>query len=688
MRLSDDITRIPFIGPKYQKLFGKLGISTIEDLLYYFPIKYQDTSQISQISSLSVFEKKTILAEVEEIKNFRTKNGKFITEAIVSDNSGKINVIWFNQPFLTNVIKAGSKILLNGKLNPNRNKPQLYSPTYEIPKNNHFTHLGLITPIYSITSGISSKFIRAKIKYVLENHPKLIESIKDTLPHFLRKRYDLIDLPTAISQIHFPKSKISLKNARKRLAFNELLDIQLKLVKEIRKRRLMKSVKIKQFSKEVSNFLDNLEFKPTRAQILAIKEILQDFKKAYPANRLLQGDVGCGKTIVAAGISIPVIKSGYQVVILSPTSILANQHYNTFMKLFSNSNFKIKLITSKTVKSKEDFKDADILIGTHALLFNKERFYHKIGLIIVDEQHRFGVEQRNLLVSWANSTKNREVPHKLTMTATPIPRSIALTFFGNLDLTIIDEMPKGRKPTKTFLVPHNKYIDACRWIEKMIISKTGVNTKEKTHPGKQENLNLLQEKNKICVFWLCPLIEESEKLQTSDVLTKYNSLKNEIFPNLQIDMLHGRLSEEEKNEKIKKMKEGKIDILVSTSVIEVGMDIENARIIVIEGAERFGLAQLHQLRGRVGRRAGQDSWCFLFTSKGASSEAIKRLKYFSKIDNGLKVAEFDLKNRGPGEVYGTKQSGIPDLKVAKITDLKLVKQAREAAEELIFGRND
>ncbi|MBU0975296.1 MAG: ATP-dependent DNA helicase RecG [Patescibacteria group bacterium] len=656
LKLSDSVEKVPLIGPKYSKLLAKLGINSIQELLYYFPTSYSDTSEISTIADLSPLEKKTVLVTIDNVKNIRTRYRKVITEALVSDNSGKISVIWFNQPFLGKILRIGSSFLLNGKLNPNHNKAQLYSPVYEPYKGKDTTHLGKIIPQYPVTEGVTGKWLRSRIKFLLDKHQYLVEELSKLIPQNIQECYELTDKKSAILNVHYPKDKMTLKTARAYVAFEELLKIQIKLLKKQHLLRKRRGPQIKVQKHMIQDFLKRLTFNPTNAQKRVIRDIISDFSQPCPANRLLQGDVGCGKTLVAAAVSIPVVKSGFQVAILAPTAILAKQHYETMKELFKGK-YKLRLITGETKKSGNEIKQKfDIIIGTHALLHRKKDLFEKLGLVIVDEQHRFGVKQREILVSQKISAT---APHKITMTATPIPRSIALTFFGNLDISIIDEMPKGRTPTRTHLVPHNKRTDGYRWIEERI------------------------QKNNSQVFWLCPLIEESEKLQTKAVITEYGKLENQIFPKLRIDLLHGRLSDEEKNDKITRMKQGKTNILVSTSVIEVGMDIPGADIIVIEGAERFGLAQLHQLRGRVGRRARQESWCFLFTSENASLGAAERLKYFSKTNDGLKVAQFDLKRRGPGEVYGTKQAGIPDLKVASLTDIKLIKKTREAAEKML-----
>jgi len=659
-KLTDPVHKIASIGPKHSELLSKLGIFTVKDLIFYFPIKYTDTTNITNISGLNTLENRTVIVKADSIKQFRTKFGKFITEAKVSDESSKIDVIWFNQPFLTRLIKVGSTILLHGKLNANRNKPQFYSPKYEVLKNGFSASLGTIIPVYSTTEGLSSNWIRSRIRYLYNSHRILFDNVKETIPQYILDCYDLIGIFDALKQIHIPQSLEQIQKAQFRLAFDELLVLQFKLLKRKFKQKKLTGPDVKIDKKAIKDFLKQQKFTPTKAQILVINEILSDFNKKYPANRLLQGDVGCGKTLVAAAINIPLIDSGYQTALMAPTAVLARQHYETFKSLFPEKRIKIKLITGSTKKKEISKKNPiDIIIGTHAILHRQKDLFTNLGLVIIDEQHRFGVKQRETLVSLVINKKTS--PHKLTMTATPIPRSIALTLFSDLDISIIYEMPKGRIQTKTYLVPHSKRKSAYTWI--------------------QDKIDISQ------VFWICPIIEESDKLQTKAVITQYEKLENDIFPKLRVDMLHGRLSEEEKNEKINKMKLGKTDILVSTSVIEVGIDIPRANIMVIEGAERFGLAQLHQLRGRVGRRAGQKSWCFLFTSKNASKEAIKRLKYFSKENDGLKVSEYDLKTRGPGEVYGTKQAGIPNLKIAKITDIELIKKTREAAEKILLLNN-
>lgn len=669
LTIKDPIQHVPLIGPKYEELLAKLEIHTVEDLITYFPVRYKDTSRISLISDLDTLHAKTVRVNVETIRSFRTKYGKYITQATVYDTSGMIEATWFNQPFLTKNIQSGSTILLNGKLSPKRNKPQLYSPTYELVRDTVSKHLGRIVPIYKLTQGITNKWLRARIANLLENHQYLLERFNDAIPQEIVERYDLLDKKSALEQVHFPQSRLLRKRARERLAFEELYEIQLLLVKKIDGRKKEKGPDIAVKQDQIDAFFASLPFTPTAAQRRVTYEILEDFKNKWPANRLLQGDVGSGKTLVAAALAIATVDSGYQIAVLAPTAILAKQHFQSFQVFLKSYGYEIQLITGSTEKAGENglalqLQKANIVIGTHALLHRHADLFDNLGLLIVDEQHRFGVKQRRLLAQVG--AKNHDRPHTITMTATPIPRSIALTLFGDLEISILDEMPAGRIPTKTYLVPQDKRADSYQWIEKMIIG------------GQTKGSRPTQ------VFWLCPLIEESDKLQTKAVITQYELLENEIFPNLSIDLLHGRLSDEEKDAKINRMHELKTDVLVTTSVIEVGMDIPFANIIVIEGAERFGLAQLHQLRGRVGRRAKHESWCFLFTSENASPEAKDRLQYFAGEDSGLKVAQYDLKRRGPGEVYGTKQAGIPNLKIASLGDTDLIKQTREAAEKTLL----
>ncbi len=663
IKLDDPVTNIPLIGGKFADVLEFLGILTVKDLLYHFPVRFEDSSEIKNISDLNANEKITVKAEIIEIKSLRLRGRRSIQKAILQDETGQVEGVWFNQPYLTTNLKQNNWYLFRGKLNPKSYRPQISSPEYEklheeevddlraFSDNN--VHLGRLTPIYPLTEGISNKWLRSRIKWVVDKIGKDI-SITDPLPKEIIKKYKLSDLLPAIKWIHFPESAEQIKEAKKRLSFDEMLAIQLRLETERRKRKRLKSFAIKTDKKVLDKLENSFKFKPTNSQAEAIEEISKDLSQEQPMNRLLQGDVGSGKTYVAIAAVLQTVSAGFQAAILVPTSVLAEQHFKTFSELLKDFDFSIELVTGNT----KDSKTADIIIGTHAVLHRKKEIIKNLGLVIIDEQHRFGVEQRRELLKDIDSLQENKSPHLLTMTATPIPRSLALTFFGDMDISVMNEMPQGRIPTKTHLVPDGKRDDAYAWIKEKV--KTGIK-----------------------VFWITPLIEESEKLETKSAVETFELLSKTIFPDLKIRLLHGKIKEQEKQEILNDFKEDKFNILVSTSVIEVGIDIPDAEIIVIEGAERFGLAQLHQLRGRVGRRKNE-SWAFLFTSTGdETEEQTDRLKYFAKENDGLKIAEYDLSRRGPGEVYGLRQSGVPNLKIAKFSDIELIKKTREAAQILL-----
>ncbi|MBN1915531.1 ATP-dependent DNA helicase RecG [Candidatus Dojkabacteria bacterium] len=691
IKIDNPATTIPLIGNKYAHILEYLGINTVKDLIYYFPVRFEDSSKVQNISSLNMNEKITFKAEIIKIKSLRLRGKRSIQKGILQDETGQVEAVWFNQPYLTNNLKENEWYLFRGKLNPRSYRPQISSPEYEKLKieeadtkalDNSNVHLGRLTPIYPLTEGISSKWLRSRVKWAIDRIGKSLK-ITDPLPIEILKKYNLAGLLPSLKWIHFPESEEQIEKARKRLGFDEMLSIQLRLERNRRKRKAMKSFSIEIKNEIQEKLMNSVDFKPTKSQLTAISEINSDLAGSRPMNRLLQGDVGSGKTLVSVEAVLQTANSGLQSIILVPTSVLADQHYETFNKFLKYFGFSIALVTGNTKKN----KPADIIIGTHAILHRKKEMIKNPGLVVIDEQHRFGVEQRRELLKdidrlpletnqrpgetrkTANTTTKRTQsqtpssttqynPHLLTMTATPIPRSMALTLFGDMDISTMEDMPEGRTPTKTHLVPDEKREDSYAWI------------REKMKEG-------------IKVFWITPLIEQSEKLETKSAVDTFELLSKTVFPEQKIRLLHGRIKETEKKNLLKDFMEGKFDILVSTSVIEVGIDIPGAEIIVIEGAERFGLAQLHQLRGRVGRRKNE-SWCFLFTSTGQETEEqTARLKYFAKENDGLKIAEYDLSRRGPGEVYGFRQSGVPNLKIAKLNDLELIKKTREAARLLI-----
>lgn len=642
----------------YARRLENLGILKLEDFLYHIPFRYDDYSLISDIEKLQEGEIVTIRGNVENIKNIYTHRHKLLQQATISDKTGTLNVLWFNQPFLTKVIKKGDIISLSGKININKGKPEMTSPDYEIIFNNQAIHTGRLVPVYPETKGISSKWLRRQIYKLLD----LVNQINDVMPQEIIKENNLIPLANAIQTIHFPKSLEDANVAKKRLAFDELFYIQ--LLSFFRKDEWQKNVlkKPMKINKEKQNeFINSLPFILTASQQEAITQINKDLSMEKPMNRLLEGEVGSGKTVVACIAMYVSFLNGFQSAFMAPTEILAQQHYNVISKLLSPFGVKVSLITGSSKKTTKPSANshkplADITIGTHALIYNKVSF-NKLGLIVIDEQQRFGVEQRAKIRSKGDN------PHLLTMTATPIPRTVALTMYGDLDLSLLKDMPTGRKIVKTWLVSAEKRDNAYKWIEENII------------------------KHKDQVFIVCPFIEESESMISVKAATKeFERLKTEVFPKLNLGLLHGKLKSLEKNEILNKFKNGDINILVSTPVVEVGIDIPAATIMLIEEAERFGLAQLHQLRGRVGR-SDKQSYCLLFT-QSKSDDTIKRLRSLETIYSGAELAELDLKLRGPGQIYGTIQHGVPNLKVANFSDFDLIEKTKSEAEKTFKNINN
>ncbi len=648
MELSTPVSKIFMVGPTYARRLEKLGIKSVKDLIYHFPFRYDDLTLISTIAQVQPGETVTLKGEVLSLKNEYTRSGKKIQKGMIADSSGEIETVWFNQPFLVRTIKIGESYSFSGKIDWFGRKIVLVSPQYESSgvENKPTIHTGRLVPVYPETARVSSKWLRSRIAPLLE---QVLPELKDFLPEKIKKKNNLLDLLPAIKQIHFPENKTQAEEARQRLAFDELFLLQLASLKRKeawQKTKLSHRFEIDQ--EKVLSFLSSLPFELTSAQKRCVREILADLNKEKPMNRLLEGDVGSGKTVVAAIAAYLAYLNGFQTAFMAPTAILAHQHYLTLDQMLTPLGLKIGLLTGGRKMAKKEF---DLLIGTHALLHRRAHF-QKLGLVIIDEQHRFGVSQRAQLM------KRGGTPHLLTMTATPIPRTIALTLYGDLDLSAIDEMPPGRKRVKTWVVPPQKRKDAYQWIRKQV---------KKTDEQ---------------AFIICPLIEESETLQSVKAATKeYQELSKEVFPDLKVGLLHGRLKAKEKDKVLDHFREGKLDILVSTPVVEVGIDIPQATIMMIEAADRFGLAQLHQLRGRVGRGA-KGSFCLLFTEM-TEGKAIRRLKAMEKTYLGMELAELDLKLRGPGEIYGTRQHGFPDLRVASFTDLNLIRKSRQAAEEVI-----
>ena len=655
MLTTDPVTVIPFIGEKQAENFAKLNIFTLKDLLYHIPRFYKDTSELSTLTELNRDEEHTVIVKLLSIKNIRLRSGKFIQKAIVSDNTAEVGVTWFNQPFLTKNLRVGNMLYLSGRLDPKGRKPVFISPDYEIVKEKNL-HLGRIVPVYNLTKGITIKWLRTRLNDLTSNISSITDLV-DKLPQEIKHQFDLIGLQLALKDIHFPNSEDEIIASRKRLAFDELLEIYQILIKERQKRLHAIAPKILPFDIEDKNIrvlIKSLPFNLTSTQKVALNEIYKDYKKPYPLHRLLQGDVGSGKTIIALLSAIPVMNSDLQVVFLAPTSVLAKQHYETIISLLKRQYKIILLTASSKIKSKE-LSEADIIISTHAILYKEKSVLSRLGLLIIDEEHRFGVEQRKALLELENSNTR---PHLLNLTATPIPRSIALSLFGQMDVSVI-EKPQTRKIVKTFVVPEVKRVSSISWL------------KEKLEDGGQ-------------IFWVCPLINESEIDEAIKSVENLYKEVQEIFSDFKVTFLHGKIKGDKKDKILEDFKTKKYQILIATTVIEVGIDIPNANIMIIENAEKYGLAQLHQLRGRVGRN-DQEAWCLLYTKLETQENVSKRLNFFAKEDNGIKIAEFDLKTRGPGEVYGTIQAGLPDLKVANFGNMELMSITRDAA--LILEKN-
>lgn len=650
MKLLQPVASAGRIYKLYASRLEKLGIKTFEDFLYHIPFRYDDYSLISKINRVQPGEVVTIQGTVSEITNEFTKNFKRLQKAEIADNTGTIEVVWFNQPYLTKIIHAQDKIALSGKIDWFLRKLVMQSPDYELITNNHPTiHTGRLVPVYPETRGLTSKWLRRQIyNLITENKDQFIEYLPDSII----TDHSLITISEAIEQIHFPQTIENAEKSRQRLAFDELFLLQLSSLERKlswNKNLISNPYSVDKFEDKIDQFLNKLPFILTQAQKRVIKEIFKDLTRTKPMNRLLEGDVGSGKTVVSAIAMFLSHLNGFQSVLMAPTEILAQQHYNTISKLLSQFGINVGLATgSKKVGIMNS--SFDVLVGTHAIL-EKGINFEKLGLVVIDEQQRFGVEQRALIRS---KGKN---PHLLTMTATPIPRTIALTLYGDLDLSILDEMPHGRRQIKTWLVPPEKRLDAYSWIEKQI------------------------KETKSQAFLVCPFIEESETMQTVKAASReFENLKNNAFKNLKLGLLHGKMKAKEKDDVLEKFRNGKIDILVATPVVEVGIDIPNATIIVIEASERFGLAQLHQLRGRVGR-GNKQSYCLLFT-ESKNLQTLQRLKAMEKHYFGAELAELDLKLRGPGEIYGTMQHGKKLLKIASFSDFDLIQKVRLEAEKI------
>ncbi len=656
--LDSAVTRLPGIKEGMAEKLANLGIHKVGDFLNLQPRRYDDYRSLKPINRLQYNEEVTIIGQVWEVRRRELSNHRTLITAMLSDGTATIEVSWFNQPWLVEKLKPGLQIVVSGKVNEYLGRLNFQSPEWEELDQN-LVHTGRMVPVYPLTQGIGAKWLRNQIKRAVDYWaPRLA----DPLPEENRQRLKLLQLSEAIAQIHFPDDWQNLESARHRLAFDELLLIQLTMLRQRQNWQTQKGVPVPIDNQVVERLLQALPFPLTEAQQKVFNDIMSDLKKDVPMSRLLQGDVGSGKTVVALAATVLIALNKGQSAILAPTEILAEQHFRSMQKLLTpisealQQPLELSLLTGSTsaverkeLASKLQSGKVHILVGTHAIIQENVRF-NNLQLAVVDEQHRFGVEQRAALRSKGSN------PHMLVMTATPIPRTLALTLYGDLDISTIDQMPPGRQPIETRWLTPRERERAYNFIKSQIVQ------------GRQ-------------AFIICPLVEESEKLEAKSAVEEHKRLQEEIFPKLKLGLLHGRMKPSEKERVMLEFRDKQIDILVSTSVVEVGIDIPNASIMLIEGANRFGLAQLHQFRGRVGR-GEHKSFCLLLADS-VSPEAEQRLQAVERTINGFELAEEDLRLRGPGEFFGIRQSGLPDLKFVKLSDTRLLELARKEAQFIL-----
>ncbi|NLE44175.1 MAG: ATP-dependent DNA helicase RecG [Chloroflexi bacterium] len=651
--LDSDVTALQGVGSKYAERLHQLGVATIRDLLYLFPRRYDDYSQLLPINRLELGEEVTIIGQVRAASERSTRSGLNVFKATLDDGSGRVDVTWFNQKYLSGRIKPGDHIVVSGKVCEYLGRLCFNSPEWE-HVDDELLHTARIVPVYPLTEGLRARWLRSLMKRTVDYWAL---RLPDHLPSSIRAEADLVDLEQAIAQIHFPDTMESLNRARHRLAFDELFIMQIGLLQHRDEWRSTPGRPVPINDVVLQDFLSGLPFQLTQAQQRVLNEIVSDLRSDKPMNRLLQGDVGSGKTIVAASAILLTAGAGYQACLMAPTGILAEQHFETLSRLFEQAPIQptVRLLTSSItgqerdeISTKLERGEISVIVGTHALIQASVAF-RDLALVVIDEQHRFGVEQRTALRQKGYN------PHTLTMSATPIPRSLALTIWGHLDVSTIDEMPAGRQPILTRVIMPYERERAYGFVRSQVA---------KGHQA----------------FVICPLIEESDKIEATAAVEEYERLQREIFPSLRIGLLHGKLRNEDKERIMEQFTAGELDILVATAVVEVGIDVPNATVMMIEGAERFGLAQLHQFRGRVGRGSAR-SYCLLI-SESSQEQATERLKAVESIDDGFALAQKDLELRGPGEFLGTRQAGLPQLRLAQVTNLPLVEAARGHAQRL------
>ena len=640
------------------RALDKLGIATVRDLLYHLPRRHEDSREVTPIAALRVDEVQTARVQVRSANRRVSELKKMVVvDATLTDHSGVVTAVWFNQKYMINQLPVGRELMVRGKVTRARGGLEFRSPTIE-PVHEGQRHVGLLAPVYPESSGLTSRFLRSAIEPLLH----LAADVPDRLPPRVREAEALMPIARALQQAHFPDSEESARRAKERIAFEEHFLLQLASLRARRRRLSSAGVVIPYDVDRARAFVNALPFQLTGGQRRAAHEILTDMADSGPMNRLLQGDVGSGKTAVAAMAVVMSHAAGVQTAVMAPTEILARQHHATLTELLAPHGLAPRLLVGSTpARARREILEAmangreSLLVGTHALIEDDVAF-SDLGLVVVDEQHRFGVAQRQRL-----RRKSELMPNFLAMTATPIPRSLSLTAYGDVNVSEVRELPPGRQPVLTRVVPPHQRADAYAFIH------------EQVGEGRQ-------------VFVICPLIEENDKLGVRSATAEHERLSTEVFPDLRVELLHGRLPSRDKEERMARFAGGTVDILVATSVIEVGVDVPNATVMVIEGAERFGLAQLHQFRGRVGR-SHHRSFCLLFQAS-VDDEGSQRLETVASTDSGFELAEADLRLRGPGDVAGLRQHGLPEMLAADLLDVVMIKRARQAAEQWLESDPD
>lgn len=655
LKLDANVRYVKGVGPRLAEKLGKLGVATVEDLIYYIPRKYLDRSNVVKISEIKVGEDVTVIGEVKAVrKSVTPRQHRKVLNVDIFDGSGYLSGVWFNQLYHADRLVMGTEVAFSGKAVFNYGKLQIINPSYDILREKEDpVHTSRVVPLYPAVTGLSSNMIRRLVKNLIDSGIQ----IRDPLPLDILKKDDLMPLTPAIRQIHFPDNLAVTKQARERLVFDEFFFLELGLA--LRKNRLEKTSKGIVHKTEgglLEQFLDGLPFELTSGQKKVLGEITTDMKRSAPMHRLLLGEVGSGKTVIAVAALVIAVQGGYQGAIMAPTEVLAEQHALRLKELLPGTIRSVLLTGGQTAKDKQQIHDrikngeVDMVIGTHTLIQEGIDF-HDLGLAVIDEQHRFGVRQRISLREKGHTTDI------LVMTATPIPRTLALTLYGDMDVSILDELPKGRQEIETLVRDQKHREDAYDLIRQQI------------KMGRQ-------------AYIVCPLVDESDKVQVKAASAEVERLRTQVFPDLRVGLLHGQMRREDKEAVMKGFRGGALDILIATTVIEVGVDIPNVTVMLIEDAERFGLSQLHQLRGRIGR-GEHKSFCVLFADP-VTEDAKERMRVIEETGDGFKLAEEDLKIRGEGQLFGPKQSGLPDLKVASLVrDMKILASARDTAFSII-----